>query len=168
MKQMQTGKPVLSSGGRSPRFAAIALRSATRPIRRDADHVRADATQFRVANKMTDLIERLRARKGFVSLNGGGCWYMSKDHPDADAQEAAAEIDRLHAWRDAKNEACAELEKEIERLRAALEPFAHSTEIPDSILSGEMGDEAIVAVTFKLGDFRRACALVTNGDRDGR
>jgi hypothetical protein len=59
-------------------------------------------------------------------------------------------------------------EKEIERLRAALEPFAHSTEIPDSILSGEMGDEAIVAVTFKLGDFRRACALVTNGDRDGR
>jgi hypothetical protein len=55
----------------------------------------------------------------------------------------AAEIERLHAWRDAKNEACEVLEKENERLRAALEPFANSTEIPDSIMSGEMGDEAI-------------------------
>jgi hypothetical protein len=74
--------------------------------------------------------------------------------------EAATEIERLHAWRDAKNDACAELEKENERLLAALTPFANSAEIPDSIMSGEMGDEAIIAVTFKLGDFRRARCLL--------
>ena len=41
---------------------------------------------------MSDIVERLRARKGFFS--NGGAWMMSAG-PDADCAEAASEIEAL-------------------------------------------------------------------------
>ena len=43
---------------------------------------------------MTDIVERLRSRKGFFSLDGGAHWLMSPEL-DSDCQEAANEIERL-------------------------------------------------------------------------
>lgn len=90
---------------------------------------------------MTDLIERLRDWQDYVPAKMFGGEILK------DVSEAAAEIERLHAWRDAKNEACVVLEKENEQLRAAVEDAIDTLEAMDLHVDNPLYERLTAAMT---------------------
>jgi hypothetical protein len=103
---------------------------------------------------MTDVIDRIKA--GLNSDTPGRVEWRAL------LETALFEIERLRAWRDSKNEACEKLERENERLRAALEPFA---KMANEVEFWAQGTGKFTG-HFDANDLKRARALVTNGDRD--